>query len=500
MPRPPQLLAALLPSLVVSAVCTSALATTPPISYSPDTSNLNSISSGRVITSGVDNEWVKVLGHAATLQDCAGLCAAYTPQRCRSFTRIKANTSHWNASLVGQCYGHVDATWLPLPQGTPPAADSGQVEWPCTDDMDCSLNGKCTVGSGVCECSTGWTGRRCETLDLAPVSMGAMGLDPSKNGTNMSSWGGSVHQIGGKWHMFNVLLWNHCGIGSYLMNSGVVHSVSSSSSVVGPYVQQDVILPPFAHEPDVVVAPTGELVMVSVSSGGDLNGFHSCQCVDGSTSSSQPRCNGCNNSCLPNAKPTLSVASSANGPWRSYPMWGEDSHGENPSIWITKNGSAYGMSRGGVMSAFASNWSDPATWTRTLPGAVKPSLSDSPDIEDPFIFQDENDNWHALAHSLEGCHYCGGQTGALVGTHQFSRDAISWQFGGVAYTNMVNLTGGKAPLQLNRRERPHLIFAEGTRTPVALSNSAEGGGGSLSHGDRSWTLVQPLRTKSSTRE
>ena len=56
----------------------------------------------------------------------------------------------------------------------------------------------------------------------------------------------------------------------------------------------------------------------------------------------------------------------------------------------------------------------------------------------------------------------------------------------------MNLTDGTA-LQLNRRERPHLVFAEGTRTPVALTNSADNlndlkGG----HLRGSFTLVQAI--------
>ena len=78
----------------------------------------------------------------------------------------------------------------------------------------------------------------------------------------------------------------------------------------------------------------------------------------------------------------------------------------------------------------------------------------------------------------------GGVKGALVGTHAFSADGLGWMYTGVAYTNEVNLTDGTV-LQLNRRERPHLVFAEGTRTPVALTNSAEAG-------KRSFTLVQAI--------
>jgi hypothetical protein len=124
------------------------------------------------------------------------------------------------------------------------------------------LNGKCA--SGACACDTGWVGTRCETLDLAPVDRTVLGFNPVQGGKNMSSWGGSVQQVNGTWHMWAVMMANHCGISSYLMNSGVVHAVSTSGDVAGPYELRESVLPPFAHEPDVCRAPTGELVMIAM--------------------------------------------------------------------------------------------------------------------------------------------------------------------------------------------------------------------------------------------
>ncbi len=74
-------------------------------------------------------------------------------------------------------------------------------------------------------------------------------------------------------------------------------------------------------------------------------------------------------------------------------------------------------------------------------------------------------------------------------SHGYSLDGLTWLFGGVAYTNNVTFTDGSS-LLLTRRERPHVVFAEGTRTIVALSNSAMVGG---AYGDRSFTLVQGVR-------
>ena len=60
---------------------------------------------------------------------------------------------------------------------------------------------------------------------------------------------------------------------------------------------------------------------------------------------------------------------------------------------------------------------------------------------------------------------------------------------GVSYTTRVNFTDGASYL-FDRRERPHMVFAEGTTDPVALSNAVRPGG---ADGDRTFTLLQGLR-------
>jgi len=141
----------------------------PPLEFASNASNINSLQSRQVVTSGLDSEWVKRLGHTSSLETCGAACVAWrdtrrhhTDDRCRSFTRY--NEYPFNASLSGLCFGHVDAAWLPLDA---PGIDAGTVAWPCATGLDCSLNGKCA--SGVCTCNTGWTGRRCGTLSLAPA-------------------------------------------------------------------------------------------------------------------------------------------------------------------------------------------------------------------------------------------------------------------------------------------------------------------------------------------
>ena len=285
--------------------------------------------------SGVDATFVKYLGNATiSLEDCGSRCLTYgnSTIHCKSFTRWK---------VTGACLGHTDNSWLPLSvDGSREAGlvDSGQVAWPCAGDMDCSLNGVCG-SDGACVCSPGWTGRACGTLKLLPVDLSVLGFNPSENGRNMSSWGGGAWKFGDEWHLFVSRLDNHCGIGSYLLNSRVVHA--TSPDLEGPYTEKDSILPPFAHEPVMARAPNGSFVMMTVH--GPLNGFPECVCTDGTSSG----CNGCNNSCHP-AQPVLSVASSPQGPWVSTqvpPPVGPNStegHQENPSIWIAQDGALYG--------------------------------------------------------------------------------------------------------------------------------------------------------------
>ena len=117
-----------------------------------------------------------------------------------------------------------------------------------------------------------------------------------------------------------------------------------------------------------------------------------------------------------------------------------------------------------------------------------------------MLWQDEHTGfWHAILHNLEGPHMCYNQL-CQVGIHAFSRDGNHWTNGGTAYTNLVDFTDGTR-LLLNRRERPHVVFAKGTTVPIALSNSAEPGGASgeggrvPTGGDLSFTLVQAIKLR-----
>jgi hypothetical protein len=67
----------------------------------------------------------------------------------------------------------------------------------CTDDISCSLNGVCVGATGQCRCDPGWGYARCSTLQLGPAAADNGYRQPAR-----SSWGGSVIQRGGVFHMF----------------------------------------------------------------------------------------------------------------------------------------------------------------------------------------------------------------------------------------------------------------------------------------------------------
>lgn len=122
----------------------------------------------------------------------------------------------------------------------------------------CNLNG--VLLNGACECDVAWTGANCTELSVLPTNATSGLVDADARGVHLSTWGGSVLVDDyGTWHMWAARMVGHCGIGSWLSNSEIVHATANSPT--GSYVVDSVVWPIWAHEPTVVRAPSGEFVM-----------------------------------------------------------------------------------------------------------------------------------------------------------------------------------------------------------------------------------------------
>ena len=163
---------------------------------------------------------------------------------------------------------------------------------PCSSDGDCSLNGVCTAGR--CVCDAGWTtlphgvnnamAPGCGYLDFLPAADTACGPACAfHGGTNdnksTSSWGGSVLELNNsngtrEYWMFAAEFANHCDLGQWGTNSQVVAAVSLTPA--GPYVRQNVAVPAWSHNPEVVRAPDGTLVIYTLGAGQSNGPMQNC--------------------------------------------------------------------------------------------------------------------------------------------------------------------------------------------------------------------------------
>jgi hypothetical protein len=172
------------------------------------------------------------------------------------------------------------------------AASAAGTTVPCATDEDCSLNGVCT--GGACVCDAGWTtlphGVKnsmlpgCGYLDFLAANYTACGPACAFHGgvndnQSTSSWGGSVIELNSsngtsEFWMFAAEFANHCDLGAWGTNSRVVAAVSRTPT--GPFIRQNVAIPTFAHNPEVVRAPDGTLILYTLGAGTPNGPLQNC--------------------------------------------------------------------------------------------------------------------------------------------------------------------------------------------------------------------------------
>ena len=135
--------------------------------------------------------------------------------------------------------------------------------------------------SWIDNCPLPWTGPTCDTLLTLPVNRSWGFRAPLPQDQNISSWGGSVlfddaSAAAGDdpWHMFAAEMVGNCGIDYWEPNSQIVHATAKTPE--GPYTKRDVVLPPFAHEPNAVRGPNGEWIIYATVR--NPNGYPTYDC------------------------------------------------------------------------------------------------------------------------------------------------------------------------------------------------------------------------------
>ena len=145
----------------------------------------------------------------------------------------------------------------------------------CESDIQCQLNGACTASA--CVCRPGWTGEDCGQLDFldAPTTH-AFFRDDS------ASWGGTILEEEGAWHMFLAYMEGNCGLNSWQPNSAIWRAVSSTGSPAGPYVNETRVLPWFSHNPSFSRHPDGSLLVWHIGNAQQQGSFVK-GCANGTT-------------------------------------------------------------------------------------------------------------------------------------------------------------------------------------------------------------------------
>ena len=393
------------------------------------------------------------------------------------------------------CYCVPSLKWTPLPSS---GADSARLLWPCTDDSECSFNGECSA-EGACRCDAAWAGPSCAQLRLLPADASAPGLRlTDTRGANVSTWGAPMlfDSATETWHAWASEMEAGCGINSWTTNSHIIHATSLQPG--GPWTRHEEVVAAFAHEPDVVRGPAGELVMIYAGFALPNASTDRCMdCANGVTLSQDVK-NGCGPGRTHAFKTLMTIARGFDEPW-SAPV--EIRELSMPWDWnvcltILPNGTAIALLRA-LFPWRASNYSDNTTWHAVgapSDGGQGPSLPDS-DVEDPDVWRDRRGVFHALMHAMDaGVEFCG--------NHAFSLDGATWVNTGAAYGNNVSFSDGSFHA-FSRRERPHLLFAEDGVTPIALSTGVQYAvpqglrcsiSGAATLCDPVMSLVQPIAT------
>eukprot|EP01063_Lacrimia_lanifica_P035701 TRINITY_DN688_c1_g1_i1.p1 TRINITY_DN688_c1_g1~~TRINITY_DN688_c1_g1_i1.p1 ORF type:complete len:349 (+),score=139.78 TRINITY_DN688_c1_g1_i1:42-1088(+) len=286
----------------------------------------------------------------------------------------------------------------------------------CTRDEDCSLNGVCNVATGACACDRPWTGPSCGVLAFKPWS-GRPAYGSATNGSAaFSTWGGVPVEKDGKFHLYVARI---PAVLQYWTTESVI-DYAVADTVEGPYEFQSVVLPAFAHNPQIVQQKykngTEKYVLFHIGHGG----IHVADAPSGPFTDATPKGWSCNNP----------------APW-----------------WAAAEETWYIVCPQGILTAkdVSGPWSKYADYPTHPPSSAV--------LEDPYLYQDQRGNWHAVFHAYDTSvfDHCGSSP---ISGHSFSRDLKTWSTLPTyvqPYDGTVRRADG-TDVVLSTLERPKFVF------------------------------------------
>lgn len=354
---------------------------------------------------------------------------------------------------------------------------TGVVPVHCKSNVDCSLNGVCSAGTGSCLCDAGWKGDRCATLNLVPPESIAGAYqhtvaDPAKP-SNISSWGGlPLRGPEGKYHLFASQFVQNCTLSGWNPASTVIRAVGENP--FGPFEYAETVFSTFHHNPTVRLLkpeqsgtgrPLYVMYMIGADRGAPSGSGSNCKDAEGDPHHLE-------------GYVTMAWSESLLGPWnkskhelitRGGPnRW--DAMVTNPApLFPYPNETAYLFFRGTewphngeerIGLTKAATWRGP--YARVSEDPIFTGRRDDPKTfaEDPFIWKDHKGRgFKGLFHGHfdENGYY--GFAAHVEGPWVFRDEP--------AYTKTVDLADGSQKV-LVQRERPQLWFDEQTGEPSIL--------------------------------
>jgi hypothetical protein len=289
----------------------------------------------------------------------------------------------------------------------------------CVTDFDCSLNGVCSVSTGLCTCDSPWEGAACETLTYAVTPAVSKNLWTGSD--QLNSWNGPLvsSPSDGTFHLI-VPIYEHASLWNVLYYAhGVASNVEGPFDFSSPNISSNAINPAALVFPN---ATNPSELVYSLWIGGDIL-----------------------------------LASSAAGPYvKAY---------SNPQPSNTApayyKGAFYVTDQATTSLLTATSLAGP--WT-TFCAIARPKLSYT--VEDPFLYFDTRGNIHIINHAYNTAQKTN-CTSSWVSSHFFAAsDGKQWGHSDQPYGHTVAFDDGTQHSYCTL-ERPNLFFgADGALTHI----------------------------------